>query len=92
MGVFMDNEERKSILESDNPDYTNIVIDDMVNILTGGEDEAHWSGHYTNQDKINFLDKLINYLTKNQSFEMCSKIQEVKERIKNESVTKNKKT
>ena len=71
-------------------DYTGLVMQDMYEILTTQRNP--WPAKYTKLKKLEFLDKMLDYLKEEQKYEMCEGIQKMKDRIKNESVTKNKGT
>lgn len=73
---------------SENIDYTDMVIADMYEILTIHKNP--WPSNFTKRKKLEFLDKIIAYLTDTEQFEKCKVLIRMKEKIANESISKNK--
>lgn len=80
MGKVMNNHE--SDKEHDPSDYADIVIKDMHEILTSHRNP--WPAQYTRLKKLEFLDKMLDYLMEREMFEMCAGVQKMKEGILNE--------
>lgn len=60
-------------------DYTGLVIKDMYTILTTQPDP--WPKTYTKIRKLEFIDKMIRYLTDNEEYEMCDGMKKMKDKI-----------
>lgn len=69
-------------------DYTDLVIMDMYEILT--THKQPWPKNFTRLKKLEFLDKIMDYLTQTQRYEQCKVLTELKERIMNEPISKSK--
>lgn len=67
-------------------DYTDLVIADMCDILMSHKNP--WPKNFTKLKKLEFLDKIILYLTETQQYELCANIVAMKERILDESIGK----
>lgn len=73
---------------NDNMDYTKLVIEDMYEILSTTDNP--WPKKFTRLKKLEFLDKMLNYLKEHEMFEMCRGVEKMKEVIINESIHKSK--
>lgn len=71
-------------------DYTDVVIQDMCEILITHKNP--WPSDFTKRKKLEFLDKIIAYLTDTQQYERCGILTDMKERIVNEPINKSKAT
>ena len=71
-------------------DFTELIIHDMYDVLTMNDDP--YPDTYTDEMKLEFIDKLLSYLLDKDEYEMCATLQGMKRDIKNEYVNTNKKS
>lgn len=82
--------EYESGLPEQDVDYTEMVIHDMYAVLTTQDNP--WPGTYTKAKKLEFIDRMLEYLQLNEDFEKCTDLQKMKKEIINETVNKIKKS
>lgn len=76
------------MMEQKELDYTDMVIMDMYTILTTHKNP--WPTNFTKLKKLEFMDKIIEYLKDNQKYEECGVLTKMRERIANEPIGKGK--
>jgi hypothetical protein len=68
----------------DQMNYSDIVMDDLYSILTNNPQP--FPKNYTKKMKLEFIDEVIDYFTRQQMYEKCAALQKIREGILNENI------